>query len=151
MPSLEIHEILKEGEQRWGVSLIDDQGVAILRNTTGLTKGTARTTAKALKQKGPDAPFFDTNSEETLDVPAWIAEKTGEDWRLRFTLVSETLFDLLLKPEDGTGDAKIVEVSLVSVKNNLAKAEIMWNPPNADPAYKEKESDETTTEGLAGS
>ena len=85
------------------------------------------------------------------DTPAWVAEKANDDWLVRFTLVSETLFDPMIKPEEGTGDEKIVEQALMIVKSNLDKAEINWNPPDADPAYQEKESDLTPTVGHPGS
>ena len=150
MSLLEISETAKVGEFRWGVSLIDDEGVPVLRNITPLPKGVALSTAKALKHKGPDAPFVGEGTVSP-DTPAWVAEKANDGWLVRFTLVSETLFDPLIKPEDGTGDEKIVENALTIVKSNLAKAELRWNPPEADPAYQEKESDLTPTVGYPGS
>ena len=132
MSCLEISEIEQSGELRWGVSLIDDEGVPVLRNITPLAKGVALATAKTLKHKGPDAPLIE-EGPAAPGTPAWVAEKADDGWWLRFTLVSETLFDLLLKPEDGTGDVKTVENALEVVKSNLAKAEIKWNPPEADP------------------
>ena len=150
MSLLEISETANVGESRWGVSLIDDEGVPVLRNITPLPKGVALSTAKALKHKGPDAPFVGEGTVSP-DTPAWVAEKANDGWLVRFTLVSETLFDPLSKPEDGTGDEKIVENALTIVKSNLAKAELRWNPPEADPAYQEKESDLTPTVGHPGS
>ena len=97
MSLLEISENAEVGELRWGVSLINDEGVPILRNTTPLPRGAALSTAKALKHKGPDAPFL-AESPVGPDTPAWVAEKVDDGWLVRFTLVSETLFDLLLKP-----------------------------------------------------
>ena len=84
-------------------------------------------------------------------VSAWVPEKTDLGWQVRFTLVSETVFDLLLKSGDVTGDIKVVENALETVKANLVKAEIKWDPPEADPAYKEKESDLTPAIGYPGS
>ena len=150
MSLLRITDAGQEGELRWGISLITDDGVPLLRNTKLLAKGTALSTAKALKHKGPDAPFLES-TPEGLDAPAWIPEKTDDGWLVRFTLVSETPFDLLLKPEDRTADLKGIEHALEVVKSNLAKAEIKWNPPEADPAYQEKESDLTPTKGHPGS
>ena len=43
----------------WDVSLIDDEGVPILRNANSLARGVALSTAKALKHKGPDAPLLE--------------------------------------------------------------------------------------------
>ena len=150
MSLLEISETENVGELRWGVSLINDEGVPVLRNITPLPKGVALSTAKALKYKGPDAPFLG-ESPVSPDTPAWVAEKVNDSWLLRFTLVSETPFDPLIKPEDGPGDEKTVEAALIIVKGNLAKSEIKWNPPEADPAYSEKESDLTPTVGHPGS
>ena len=150
MSLLEISAIENAGEHRWGVSLIDDEGMTILRNTTGLAKGVALSTAKVLKNKAADAPFAG-EGPGSPDTPAWVAEKVNDSWLVRFTLVSETPFDLLIKPEEGPGDEKTVEAALIVVKSNLAKSEIKWNPPEADPAYPEKESDLTQTVGHSGS
>ena len=150
MSLLEISAIENVGERRWGVSLINDEGITILRNTTGLVKGVALSTAKALKNKGADAPFAG-EGPGSPDTPAWVAERVNDSWLVRFTLVGETPFDPLIKPEEGPGDEKTVENALIIVKSNLAKAEIKWNPPEADPAYPEKESDLTPTVGLPGS
>ena len=150
MSLLEIREIENAEERRWGVSLINDDGMTILQNITALAKGVSLSTAKALKQKGPDAPFVGEGPASPT-TPAWVAEKVKNSWLVRFTLVSETLFDPVIKPEEGTGDEKIVENALTIVKSNLAKAEIKWNPPEADPAYQEKESDLTPTVGHPGS
>ena len=149
MSLLRITEIAQVGERRWGISLTDDTGKPILRNTDPLAKGVALSTAKVLKHKGPDAPVLEESPGRL--VSAWVAEKTDLGWLVRFTLVSETVFDLLLKPEDATGNIKVVENALETVKANLVKAEIEWNPPEADPAYEEKESDLTPTIGYPGS
>ena len=124
--------------------------MTILRNITGLVKGVALSTAKALKNKGADAPFAG-DGPGSPDTPAWVAEKVNDSWLVRFTLVGETLFDPLIKSEEGPGDEKTVENALIIVKSNLAKSEIKWNPPEADPAHPEKESDRTPTVGHAGS
>ena len=150
MSWLEIFESTNVGELRWSVRLIDDDDVTILRNITPLSKGLALSTAKALKNKGPDAPFLGENPE-SQGTPYWFAEKAPDGWLLGFNLISGTLFDLLLKPEDRTADVKIVESALESVKSNLMKVEIKWNPPEADPAYDQKESDVTPTIGHPGS
>ena len=75
MTFLEIKEVSDTGELRWGVRLFDDEGLPRLKTITPLAKGDALSTAKALKNKGPDAPLlWDGPGEE--DRPAWIAEKT---------------------------------------------------------------------------
>lgn len=150
MSRLEISKIADSGEHCWGVSLTDDSDNLVLRNTTPLAKGIALSTAKTLKHKGSDAPLI-WESEGNPDRPAWVVEKASDGWLIKFTLVSQTSFDLQLKPEDEAGDEKAVENALEIVKINLTKAEIVWNPPEADPAYGEKESDETTTQGHPGS
>ena len=149
MSLLRITEVAQVGEHRWGISLIDDTGKPILQNTDPLAKGVALSAAKALKHKGPDAPVLEESPGPL--VSAWVAEKTNLGWQVRFTLVSQTAFDLLLKPEDATGDIKVVENAMETVKANLVKAEIKWDPPEADPAYGEKESDLTPAIGYPGS
>ena len=149
MSLLRITEIVQVGEHRWGISLTDDTGKPILQSTDPLAKGVALSTAKVLKHKGPDAPVLEESPGRV--VSAWVPEKTDLGWQVRFTLVSETVFDLLLKPEDAREDIKVVENALKTVKANLVKAEIKWDPPEADPAYEEKESDLTPAIGYPGS
>lgn len=150
MPTLEITDTERGGEVRWGITLIDDQGAAILSNTTPLAPGVASSTAKALIFKGAESPTLD-EAPEDHDAPAWFIEKADNNWFARFTLVVETSFDLLLKPEDSKGDLKSAERALENVKANLAKAEIKWVPPEADPACKEKAAVITPTVGHPGS
>lgn len=150
MSLLRITEIAQVGELRWGITLIDDTGEPILRTINPLAKGVALSAAKVLKHKGPDAPLLEKRPARP-GAPAWVAEKTDLGWLVTFTLVSETPFDLLLKPEDAPTDTKVVENALKGVEANLMKAEIKWDPPEADPAYDEKQSDETQTIGHPGS
>ena len=118
------------GERCWGVSVLtDDGGRSILESTTPLTKGEAVDTAKVLKQRGPDAPFLGEPPHDR--DPAWVPEKEGNKWQLKFTEVNATSFDLLI------GDV-------------LKGADLKWNPPDADPASREKEQ-ETTPAELDGS
>ena len=147
MPTVQISETADTGEVRWGVSLIDDQGTVTLRAANALTAGVASSTAKALVHKGPDAPTVHKPPGD--DRPAWYVEEVDGQWLARFTLVSETEFDLLLKPDDS--DPKAAELALERVKRVLAKAEVKWVPPEADPAYEHKATDVTPTKGHPGS
>ena len=151
MSLLEISQIANTGERRWGVTLSDDEGKHILRTVTPLAKGETLSIAKALKHKGPDAPLLEKGSPEESSKPAWIPEKADGEWLIRFTLVTATSFDLFLKLEDGSGAEQNIAKAVEVVKSVLRKAEIKWNPPEADPAYEEKESDETVTTGIPGS
>ncbi|MCY4427676.1 MAG: hypothetical protein OXC05_11705 [Halieaceae bacterium] len=150
MPILEISDTEKTGEVRWGITLKDDVGAAILRNGTPLAQGTANSTAKTLIHKGADSPTLEKEPEEK-NVPAWFFVKADDRWLAHFTLVPETSFVLLLKPEDTQGDPKSAELALDDVKGNLRKAEIKWVPPEADPAYEDKAAALTPTVGHPGS
>lgn len=150
MPAIEITDTEQTGEIRWGITLIDDQGDAILRNTVPLAPGVASSTAKTLIHKGAVGPTLE-DAPEDHHTPAWFIEKADDSWWARFTLVPETSFDLLLKPEDAQGDPKAAELALDNVKVNLAKAEIKWVPPEANPAYKEQAAVLTPTLGHPGS
>ena len=150
MSILQISDTEMTGELRWGIALVDDEGTRILKNTVSLAPGVASSTAKALKFKGADAPTL-KDAVDDHSAPAWFVEKGGNGWLARFTLITETTFDLLLKPEDTQGDLKVAEQALERVKSNLAKAEIKWDPPEADPAFEDKASVVTPTVGHPGS
>ena len=118
------------GERCWEVNvLIDDGAATILKSTTPLTKGEAIDTAKVLRQRGPHAPFL--GEFPPVRGPAWVPEKEGDKWVLKSTEVKATSFDLL-------------------IGNVLKDADLKWNPPDADPAIREKE-EETTPAVLDGS
>ena len=151
MSLLNITKISNVGERCWGVVLLDQDNVPILRSEKGVRKGEVISVAKALKFEGPGAPVVVDEKAATPSGPAWVIEKTDRGWSARFTGVAETSFDLLLKEEDAAGPPKIAEEAVEAAKSCLAQAEIKWDPPEADPAYKEKETDETEIQGLPGS
>ena len=151
MSTLTITKVANTGEQCWGIVLFNEDNVPILRSAKGVRKGEVTSVAKALKFEGPGAPVVveDTNGKSA--GAAWVIEKTDQGWFVRCTLVPMTSFDLMLKPEDAAGPSKIAEEAVEAVKTCLVKAEIKWDPPEADPAYEEKVTDETDIQGLPGS
>lgn len=153
MSHLEISQITDAGERRWGLTLVSDEGAHILRSLTPLAKGETLSVAKTLKHQGPDAPLLELEKEGPGEPnrPAWNPDRTSRDWSIRFTLVLGTSFDLLLRPEDLRGAGRNIGKAVEVVKRSLLKAEIRWNPPEADPAYEVKESDVTETTGIPGS
>ena len=151
MSILTITKVSNEGEQCWGIVLFNEDNVPILRSAKGVRKGEVISAAKALRFEGPTAPVVIEEKAEGSDGPTWVVEKTDRGWVVRFTLVATTSFDLGLKPEDVAGPPKIVEEAVESVKTCLEQAEIKWEPPEADPAYEEKETDATEIQGLPGS
>lgn len=150
MAVLEISAVKDTGELRWRVRLINDSDVPILSSTTLMTRVIAHSAAKSLRNKGPEAPVLTETPESESDKPVWILEKTNGSWAVRFSLVSETDFHLDVKPEESSSP-DILEQALKIAKSTLAKAEIKWNPPEADPAFEEKETDLTPTVGWPGS
>ena len=151
MSILTITKVASAGELCWGTVLLNEDKVPILRSEKGVGKGEVTAIAKALKHEGPGAPVLVEEKAEGADGPAWVVEKTDRGWVVRFTRVAVTSFDLLLKPEDAAGPPKIAEEAVEAVKTCLAHAEITWDPPEADPAYQEKVTDETEIQGLPGS
>ena len=150
MAILEISAVKNSGELRWGVRLIDDSDVPTLKSNTLMARAVALSAAKSLRSKGPDAPVLRETPESEPGTPVWILEKTNGSWSVRFSLVGETRFDLAVKPEDANSP-EAFEQALKIAKSSLAKAEIKWNPPEADPAFEEKETDLTPTVGWPGS
>ena len=151
MSMLNITKVSDAGEQCWGVVLSDTDDVAILRSEKGARKAEVLSVAKVLKFEGPTAPVVEEEKIGEEQPPAWLIGKTDHGWVARFTRIAITSFDLLLKPEDVAGSPKAASEALEAVKHCLAQAEITWDPPEADPAYSDKETDETEIEGLPGS
>ena len=77
------------------------------------------------------------------DSAVWRA-KDGE---LKFALAPKTRFRFPGKQEGITGIPDVIKV----LTNFVVKAEIKWDPPDADPACREKQADRTPTKGIPGS
>ena len=150
MSLLNITKVSDSGEKCWGVVLLDDKGAALLKSEQGVRKGEITSIAKALKFEGPGSPIV-VEGNEKPEGPAWVLEKADEGWLVRFTPVGITAFDLMLKPEDAAGSPEAAEVMVKAVRDCLAHANIEWDPPEADPAYEEKVTDETEIVGIPGS
>ena len=150
MSLLNITKVSDTGEQCWGVVLLDDMGATLLRSEKGVRKGEVTSIAKTLKFEGPGAAIVVEGAGKP-EGPAWVLEKTDHGWLVRFTLVDITAFDLTIKPGAGAAPPEAAEEALKAVKDCLAHANIEWDPPEADPAYEEKVTDETEIVGIPGS
>lgn len=132
MSQLKITKVSDSGELCWGLVLLDDQGNGLLRSLKGSTKHETESMAKKLKFEGADAPVSEVG-EQQPDQPMWIIEKSAQGWTARFTLVAETSFGLLLKPEATAEPPKVAVEAVESVKACLVKVEIVWDPPDDEP------------------
>ena len=149
MSLLNITKVSDAGERCWGVVLLDGGGTALLKSEKGVRKGEIVSIAKALKFEGPRAPIV-LDGIGSLNGPAWVIEKADEGRLVQFTPVG-TAFVLALKLEDADGWPDAAEMALKVVKDRLADVDIQWDPPEADPAYQEKVTDETEILGIPGS
>lgn len=151
MSLLKITKVSNEGEQCWGILLLDEDNMPVLRSEKGVRKGEVISVAKALKFEGPGGPVLVDEKAENSGGAMWVIEKMDRGWLVRFTPVALTSFNLILKPEDAAGPTKAAEEAVEAAKGCLSQAEIKWDPPEADPAYEDKETDETEIVGLPGS
>lgn len=123
MWKLEIYEDAEhKGEYRYHLRLLDADGSSFFHSVNPLPKGEILAFAKTLKNDGVDAAFFNEASAGN-DDKKWLKWDKGKD------------FEELLK----------------QINEEIHKADIVWNPPEADPAYQEKIIDQTETMGLPGS
>lgn len=148
---LTITKVSDAGERCWGVVLVDGDGVPILRSEKGVRKAEVVSVAKVLKFEGPSTPVIEEGKGREENGPVWSIEKAGPGWIARFSRVRLTSFELLSTGDDVAGSSKAAAEAVEAGKRCLAKVEIKWDPPEADPAYDEKETDETEIEGLPGS
>ena len=151
MSQIAISDVTGTGERRWGVILIDDADVEILRTVTSASKGEALSVAKALLNKGADAPL-NPKEQDDSNYPAWIStELVSDGWLMKFSLLESSQFLFLVKPEGMPVKDDLQNKTFEVVRETLRKATIVWQPPEADPAYEEKEQDKTPTTGYPGS
>ncbi len=126
MSRIRITDSGKGGELRWSLVLIDKENRSVVQSTELLSRGSALAVAKVLKHKVCD---------HAAGVPV------GREWQ--FELIDNTRFCLL----DGGDCTAVPDVA----KDLLAEVEIEWDPPEADPACREKKDDRTPTKGIPGS
>ena len=127
MSLLKIRKVSEAGERCWGVELLDEAG-ALLRSQEGVSSGEVMSVAETLKSEGPGAPVLE-DSKVQPGQAAWVIEKAGGGWAVRFTPVVVTSFELLLKLEAGGEPPKAAEEAIALVKKCLDDAEIVWDPP----------------------
>ncbi len=126
MNTIKIKEVRETGERRWSIVLIDQDDRAVIESTGLLSGLGAHAVAKVLKHKVCDH-----------------ADGTPVDGQWQFELIRDTKFRLL-------GDENCSAIPEVA-KDLLVDVEIKWDPPEADPACKEKQADRTPTRGIPGS
>lgn len=131
MSQLKITKVSEADERCWGVELLDDSDL-LLRSRMGVSKGEVMLMANTLKSKGPEAPLSEDGKEQA-DQAAWIIEKTRGGLIVRFTLVTTTEFELLLKLEIDAELPKGAEEAIALVRKSLTDADIVWDPPEDKP------------------
>lgn len=150
MSQIQISKVSERGEHSWGLTLVDDQQSPLLTSETPMSKGVALTVAKTLKHKGADSPILQ-NTPDATGRPVWVIDKDSVDRLTKFSLIKETQFKILGKIDKGPRHFSEIEEALKNVQDHLRKAEIEWNPPEADPAHGEKTTDLTPEVAVPGS
>lgn len=133
MSLLKVTKVPGSGELCWGLLLLDDDGNGLLRSLKGASRHDVVSMAETLKLEGPKAPVSEDGKEDA-DRPTWIIMKTDQGWAVRFSPVAVTAFDLFLKPEAAAEPPKAVVESVETVKTCLVSVEIIWEPPEEEPA-----------------
>lgn len=152
MTAIKIYDTKHTGELRWGIAVVGEKEEPILRSDRSLGKGAALANAKSILHEGSAAPFWTKGEDGDSDKPAWIVdEKTDDGWLIEFTPIQDTKFILLWATSGGHETIDDAIKTFDAARNSLATAKIVWDPPEADPAHKEKEEDTTETKGLPGS
>ena len=142
MNTIQIGQVADSGERCWGVRLLDEEGVVVVESTAPLTKAAANGYAKALKHGDGGAATI--NDEPADESHGAVASTDGGGVTVKFAMVDETTFRLCGPPG---GDGQSLEV----IQDWFVDAEIIWDPPEEDPAHRAKDSDHTVTKGLPGS
>lgn len=152
MAKLEIYEDLdKVDENLWHLRLVSEGGKTLLRTKKSLQKGEVLSVAKKVRHKSSNIVFLDKESE-----------KVGEEIWFEFCLDEDDKWCICLKMAEGHVLVTIescvskedLEKLFTEIKQEIEKIkdrEILWNPPEADPAKPEKDCDETETLGIPGS
>ena len=137
MSLLKIIRVKDAVEAGWGVHLLNQQGVLVLKTCKGLTKAEAVATAKSLKHRGGrDA----VASSIEAGFTAW-TKVPGESSVFRLSAHEETDFEVV---GDHCAD-------IAAVTDILVDVDIVWDDPSDDPAGEDKRADRTKPQGWPGS
>lgn len=107
---------------RCTIALIDD-GQDLLKSIKLMTPAVAGANAKALKFKGPSGE--------------WVIDKELDGNVAEFKPIADTSFEIFTE--------------LKNVQSALRNADIVWNPPELNPAAEATDQDTTPTQGIDGS
>ena len=152
MAKLEIYEDLdKAGENLWHLRLVSESGKTLLCTEKSLQKGEILSVAKKVRHGSSNIALLDKESEEI----------GGKIW-FEFCSDKDDKWCICLKMAEGhvliTIEACVsvedIEKLFAEIKQEIEEIkdkEIVWNPPEADPAKPEKDSDRTKTMGIPGS
>ena len=152
MAKLEIYEDLdKPDENLWHLRLVSEGAKTLLRTEKSLQKGEILSVAKKVRHESPNIAFFDKESEE-IEEEIWFEFCSDKDdkWCICLKMAEGhvlTTIEACVSVED-------LEKLFAEIKQEIEKIkdkEIVWNPPEADPAKPEKEGDRTKTMGIPGS
>ena len=152
MAKLEIYEDPdKVGENLWYLHLISESGKTLLRSEKSLQKGEILSIAKKVRHGSSNIAFLDKESEE-IGADIWFEFCSDKDdkWCVCLKMVDGHVLTTI----EGCVSKEDLEKLFVEIKQEIEKIkdkEIVWNPPEADPAKPEKDCDETETLGIPGS
>ena len=132
MSQLKITKVSDDGDLSWGVVLVDGDGNGLLRSVKGVGEADAARTAETLKSEGTGGPVAEMGKGEPGHA-AWTVEKTPQGWSVSFSLVADTTFDLLLKPEAWAEPTKVALEAVERIKECLVDVEIVLEPAEARP------------------
>lgn len=141
MNRIQIVQVPGSGERCWGIRLLDESGVVVVESTAPLTKGAAHAHAKALKHGA--AGEIGTHGEPADGGHGAVASTGSGEVTVKFAMVDETTFRVC---EAQGGDDQSLDV----IRDRFVEAEIIWEPPEEDPAHRAKD-DQTVTKGIPGS
>ena len=152
MAKLEIYEDLdKADENLWHLRLVSESGKTLLRTEKSLRKGEILSVAKKVRYESSNIPFFDKKSEKVKEG-IWFEFCSDKDdkWCICLKMAEGNA----LITVEGCVSKEDLEKLFAEIKQEIEKIEdreIVWNPPEADPAKPQKDCDETETLGIPGS
>ncbi len=140
----------KAGEGYWHLRLVDEDGKTLLCSETPLQKVEMLSVAKKVQHESSNAAFFNKESEK-IEEGIWFESCQNKDneWCIRLKMAEGHVFTTTTS----YASKEDLEKLLAHIKQEIKKTrdkEIAWDPPEADPAKSEKDSDQTETLGIPG-
>ncbi len=155
----QIFDKIEKGEARWSWRLLNQENKEIAESELLFTKGEVISHIKKLRREIDSAKIVDiANPKNSSQGLVFEYSKDGNDWHWMLKKGGQEKEEQEIAkgtvPNDifeGKNAKDTVEGWVKDIRKEMQESETKWKDEKDDPAYQEKNEDNTLTKGIAGS